>query len=119
MGGTLCKEQADTRPASKKLTLWGDYMKAETKAILTVLQMFAIEHEYNNLDTLKDEHKTSEEFAIVSPIQEVPVITEGSYKIISGPCQFMYYLCNTRSKVKDSLYPKDCERLINRHMAWY
>jgi len=55
----------------------------------------------------------------VTPIQEVPVITEGSYKIISGPCQFMFYLCNTRKQVKDTLYPKDCEKLINRHMNFF
>ena len=47
------------------------------------------------------------------------MITEGSYKIISGPCQFMFYLCHTRSLVKDKLYPKDCEKAINRHLAWY
>ena len=47
------------------------------------------------------------------------MITEGSYKIISGSCQFMFYLCNTRAMVKDKFYPKDCEKLINRHMAFY
>ena len=81
--------------------------------------MHHIEHEFRLVDTMREEHKLSEEFNAVSPIQEIPCITEGSYKIISGPCQFMFYLCNTRSIVKDSLYPKDCERMINRHIAWY
>ena len=31
----------------------------------------------------------------------------------------MYYLCNTRAIVKDKLFPKDCEKLINRHMAFF
>ena len=119
MGAYLCKEQTDTRPLTKKLTLWGDYVNSDTKAILTVLAICRIEHEYQNLETLKEEHKLSEEFAKVSPIQEVPVITEGSYKIISGASQFMFYLCNTRQRVKDQLYPKDCERVINRHMGFY
>ena len=81
--------------------------------------MCNFEYKYRQIDTLKEEHKKSDEFMVVSPIQEIPVITEGSYKIISGPCQFMYYLTNTRSKIKDKLYPKDCEKLINRHMAFY
>ena len=119
MGASLCKDQADTRPGSKKLTLWGDYINAETKAVLTVLMMCNIEHEYKNIDTLTEEHKRSDEFAAISPIQEVPVITEGSYKIIAGPAQFMFYICNTRELVKNQLYPKDCEKLINRHMTWF
>ena len=86
MGNYLCKDQADTRPVSKKLTLWGDYVNADTKAILSVLMICNIDYEYRNIETLREEHKRSDEFAKVSPIQEVPVITEGSYKIISGPC---------------------------------
>ena len=86
MGASLCKDQADARPESKKLTLWGDYINADTKAILSVLELCHIEHEYHNVETMLEEHKRNAEFTAVSPIQEVPVITEGSYKIISGPC---------------------------------
>ena len=78
-----------------------------------------IEHDFKKLETLREDHKHNEEFGNVTPIREVPVITEGSYKIISGPCQFMFYLCNTRALIKDRLYPKDCERMINRHLTWY
>ena len=86
MGATLCKDQADARPASKKLTVWGDYVNVDTKAILSVLKICNIEHEYNNVETMIEENKRNSDFSEVSPIQEVPVITEGSYKIISGPC---------------------------------
>ena len=68
MGAYLCKEQADTRPQTKKLTLWGDYVNVDTKAILSVLDICKIEYEYRNLETLKEEHKLSEEFARISPI---------------------------------------------------
>ena len=119
MGATLCKDQADARPTSKQLTVWGDYVNVDTKAILSVLQICNIEHEYKNVETMLEENKRNSSFSEVSPIQEVPVITEGSYKIISGPCQFMFYLCSTRSKIKDQLYPKDCEKLINSHLGYY
>ena len=119
MGAQLCKEQTDTRPVSKKLTLWGDYINSDTKAILSVLRICNIEHEYNNIETMLEEHKRNADFTAVSPIMEVPVITEGSYKIISGPCQFMYYLCSTRQKIKDKLYPKDSEKPINKHLAYF
>ena len=44
MGNTLCKDQADTRPVSRNLTIWGDYVNADTKAILSVLKICNIEH---------------------------------------------------------------------------
>ena len=68
------------------MTLWGDYINADTKAILSVLVLCNVDHEYKNIETLKEEHKLNKEFAEVSPIQEIPVMTEGSYKIISGAC---------------------------------
>ena len=44
MGNTLCKDQADTRPKTRGLIVWGDYVNAETKAILSVLTICNIEH---------------------------------------------------------------------------
>ena len=55
-------------------------------AILSVLMICNIEHDFKKLETLREDHKHNEEFGNVTPIREVPVITEGSYKIISGPC---------------------------------
>jgi hypothetical protein len=62
MGAALCKDQADTRPMQKKLTLWGDYINSDTKAILTVLRICNIDHEYTNIETLLEEHKRNEDF---------------------------------------------------------
>ena len=68
MGAALCKDQADTRPRTHKLTLWGDYINAETKCILTVLSMHHIDHDFHLIETMREEHKLSEEFEAVSPI---------------------------------------------------
>ena len=62
MGSALCKDQVDTRPVSKKLTLWGDYINAESKAILSVLMICQVDHDYKNIETMREEHKLSEEF---------------------------------------------------------
>ena len=62
MGSALCKDQADTRPVSNKLTLWGDYISAESKAILSVLMICQVDHDYKNIETMREEHKLSEEF---------------------------------------------------------
>ena len=68
MGAALCKDQADTRPTTRMLTLWGDYINEETKCILTVLKMHNIDFEFRLIETLKEEHKLSEDFGAVSPI---------------------------------------------------
>ena len=52
MGAALCKDQADTRPSTKKLTVWGDYINSDTKAILSVLKLCNIDHDYHNIETL-------------------------------------------------------------------
>ena len=46
MGAHLCKDQADTRPKSKKLAVWGDVTNPDTKSILAVLKLCNIEHDY-------------------------------------------------------------------------
>lgn len=39
MGQTLCSDQVDTRPARTGLTVWGDYVNADTRTVLAVLEM--------------------------------------------------------------------------------
>ena len=119
MGGQLCQEQADNRPQSRKLTIWGDYINADTRAILAVLKLAEQDFEFKPINSLEGEHKTNKEFAIISPSLDIPVITEASYKIISGPVQYMTYLTHTRAAVKKKLYPDDWSRQISRHINWF
>ena len=119
MGNSLCKDFEGTRPATRKLTVWGDIVNADTRAILSVCLICNLDYDFEQISTLHEEHKRNQEFLAVSPIEDVPVLTEGSYKIISGPVHFMTYLCSTRDLVKNKLYPKDCERKINIHISWF
>ena len=108
MGGQLCQEQVNNRPQSKQLTIWGDYINADTRAILAVMKIAGQDFEFKQINSLKGEHESNKEFEAISPSRDIPVITEGSYKIISGPVQYMTYLTSTRSDVKKKLYPDDC-----------
>ena len=119
MGASLCKEQADTRPKVRDLTIWGDYTNADTRAILAVLKITGQKYHFEQLNTLNNEHETDKRFVVISPNKEVPVITEGSYIIISGPVQFMTYLTSTREDVKKKLYPEDCHKQIHKHINWF
>jgi len=43
-------------------------MNADTKAIVSVLRICNVDHDYQNIETMREEHKRNEEFAKVSPI---------------------------------------------------
>ena len=107
MGASLCKEQADTRPATRELTVWGDYTNSDTRAILSVIKISGQSYKFENVNSLSKEHETNKQFGAISPNKDVPVITEGSYKIISGTVQFMTYLTSTREDLKKKLFPAD------------
>ena len=119
MGAQLCKEQTDTRPATRQLTIWGDYTNADTRAILSVVKISGVNFQFKPLNTLYNEHETNKEFGDVSPTKDIPVITEGSYKIISGPAQFMTYLSSTREDVKKKLHPPESRNQITKHLNWF
>lgn len=40
-----------------KLTVWGDYLNCETRTVLAILKHNSIEHNFQMVDTLKEEHK--------------------------------------------------------------
>lgn len=40
-----------------KPKVWGDYFTSETRAVLAVLKLAKIDHDFQLVDTLKDEHK--------------------------------------------------------------
>ena len=46
MGGQLCQEQANNRPQSKTITIWGDYINADTRAILAVMKIAGQDFEF-------------------------------------------------------------------------
>jgi hypothetical protein len=56
MGQTLCKDQVDTRLARTGLILWGDYVNADTRTIIAVLEMCGEKYTFKQLDTLANKH---------------------------------------------------------------
>ena len=79
MGNTgckICSPASDTRPEASMLTIWGDYINADTRAILSVLKISGQIYEYKNLNTLNNEHLSDKVFGEVNPSRELPVITD-------------------------------------------
>ena len=104
MPSECCREPIDTEDI---LTIWGDYINSETRAILAAVHICNESFQFKYLNTLADEHQTNLGFSVINPIREVPLIVDGKQKIVGGPVQFMTYLCSTRLHFTRKLYPKD------------
>ena len=56
MGQSLCKDQVDTRPVRNGLTVWGDYVNADTRTIIAIMELCSEKYVFKPLDTLTNKH---------------------------------------------------------------
>lgn len=118
MGCSNAKENTLERPGSGKLTVWGDYFNADTRTILAILYMAGVPHAMEEVDQFKGDHK-KESYLAQNPSGQIPMITEGGFKILGGNNIFLIYLCNSHQRIKDRLYSNDCKADIEKHLAWF
>ena len=88
------------------MTIYGDYYNAETRAVLCVLKISGINHDYINLNTLQNEHRDSQKYLQVNPTGLVPTLVDGSYKILNGNNIQLQYLCDTYNQTRNLLCPE-------------
>jgi glutathione S-transferase len=100
MGCSAGKENTLERPGSGKLTVWGDFFNSDTRTILAILQIAGVPHDIQEIDQFKGDHK-KESYLAQNPAGQIPMMTEGSFKILGGNNIFLIYLCNSHQKVKD------------------
>ena len=118
MGCSGSKENTLERPGSGKLTVWGDYFNADTRTILSILFIAGIPHQFEEVDQFKQEQK-KESYLAQNPSGQIPMITEGSFKILGGGNIFLIYLCNSHQRIKDKLYPNESKADIEKHLSWF
>lgn len=101
-----------------KLKVWGDYFNADTRTILSILNIAGVAHDIQEVDMFKGDHK--KEFYIQqNPSGQIPMLTEGGFKILGGNNIFLLYLCNSHQRIKDKLYPNEARNEIEKHLAWF
>ena len=116
---TLCDEQTDTRPTKsvqtrQKLTVYGDYFNSETRTILAVLKIAGdVQYDYVNFNSLTDEQREGRHaFEKINPSFQLPVVVEGSYKILNGNNAALTYLSCTHISICEKLAPKSSQKQI-------
>ncbi len=120
MGCSGSKETLD-RPGgagSGKLTIYGDHFNSETRTILTILQIAGVPHALEEVDQFRGDLK-KESYLAMNPSGQIPMLTEGSFKILGGSNIFLIYLCNSQQRIKDKLYAQENRGEIEKHLAWF
>ena len=83
MPSACCREPLDE--SEDILTIWGDIINSDTRAILAAAHICGETFQFNYLNTLANEHFTNLGFSVINPIREIPLIVDGPQKIVGGP----------------------------------
>jgi len=118
MGCGGSKENTLERPGGGRLTIWGDYFNSDTRTILSVLYIAGVPYQLEEIDMFKGDHK-KDSYLAINPSGQIPMITEGSFKILGGNSIFLIYLCNSNQRIKDKLYPTEVRAEIEKHLSWF
>ena len=86
--------------------LWGDYLSAETRTILSILTISGVPYSFQLVDTLRNEQK-AQSYLAVNPTSTIPMVTDGGFKVLGGSQVLLNYICNSQAKIKEKLYPGD------------
>lgn len=94
--------------------MYGDYYSAETRTILAVLKITGdVQFDYKNFNSLTNEQKESKyNFDKVNPSYQLPVVVEGSYKILNGNNAALTYLSCTHKSINDKLAPSASQKQV-------
>lgn len=121
MGCSGSKENTLDRPGgagSGKLTVWGDYFNSETRTVLAILSIAGVPHSLEEIDQFRGDLK-KESYLAMNPSGQIPMISEGMFKILGGSNTLMAYLCNSQQRIKDKLYHQENRQEIEKHLAWF
>lgn len=118
MGCGGSKENTLDRPGNGKLTVWGDHFNSDTRTILSIINIAGVPYSFEEVDQFKGDHK-KDSYLAINPSGQIPMITEGSFKILGGNNIFLIYLCNSHQRIKDKLYPVETRVEIEKHLSWF
>ena len=94
----ITEQRPMTLARVQEFTVYGDYFDSDTRTILTLLNLVEQKHKFQEVDQFQG-HQTKADFLSVNPIGTVPVMLDGSFKILGATKVFLNYLANTYPKV--------------------
>ena len=107
-------------PPGKKsaMTIYGDYFNQDTRALLAICQMSGVDYEFRLIDTFQRENQ-NEQYVALNPSSQIPMITEGTTKIIGGGNSFLMYLVHKHAKIQHNFYCEEQRSEVDRLLNWF
>ena len=118
MGCGGSKDQHSSERLSSRLTVYGDYFNSDTRTLLGILKISQVAHSFQEVKMLKEEHRQPSYLA-QNPSGQIPMITEGQFKIIGGGNTFINFLVNSHKPVAEHLYPEALRPEVEKFLNWF
>ena len=80
------------RPGANKIKIWGDYFSSDTRTLLAILETSGVQYDFQLISMLNEEHK-QQSYLTINPSGQIPLVTEGTNKIIGGGNSHIQYIC--------------------------
>jgi glutathione S-transferase len=98
--------------------VWGDHFNSDTRTLLGILKIANVPHSFEKVNMLNEEHR-KESYLIQNPSGQIPMITEGPFKVIGGGNTLINYLINAHKPVAEHLYPEPLRAEVEKFLNWF
>jgi len=103
---------------SSRLTVYGDHFNSDTRTLLGILKISRVSHAFEKVNMLNEEHR-KEAYLAQNPSGQIPMVTEGQFKIIGGGNTLINYLVNAHKQIADQLHPEEQRGDIEKYLNWF
>lgn len=109
--------RAGQHVAPKKLIVYGNHFNADTRTVLTMLDIADAQFEFKSIDIFLGEHKEVD-YTRLNPQGSIPMIIDQDCQIMGSPLVFANYLTSKLNKLH-AYMPKEHSAMINQYLTWH
>jgi glutathione S-transferase len=94
-------------------------LDSDTRTIRCILDLCEIAYDFKEINTLKGEHQ-NESYRKICPLQQVPMIVDGTNKVLGRTKAFIMYIVNKNqsSKLVRRNFPQENRAMLEMAMIW-
>ena len=102
----------------KTLTIHGHIMDNQARSLMGICDKAELKYQNNKIDPIKNEN-LGERYLAVNPTGHIPMLEDGTYKILGGNHVIFVYLGKAKTTVGSKLLSPDMEQAIKGVLGWY
>ena len=115
-----CGGNANARTVEmpKTLTIHGNVLDSQTRALMAICELSGTAYIPNKIDNLKGEN-TQSRYLAINPTGHIPMLEDGMFKVLGGNHIIFVYLSKAKSAIAAKLMQPDMELKIKGILGWY